>query len=91
MVEGTRLESVRCGNVSAGSNPALSAKLDPTEPVNKVWLGAFSEVVYRNDFICLRMWLKKRRQAENRQIQLLCRLRYSFGKLPVYFLNVREK
>ena len=26
MVEGTRLESVRCGNVSGGSNPPLSAK-----------------------------------------------------------------
>ena len=25
MVEGTRLESVRCGNVSGGSNPPLSA------------------------------------------------------------------
>lgn len=33
----------------------------------------------------------KAQQTEKGLIQLLCRLRYSFGKLPVYFLNVREK
>ena len=34
---------------------------------------------------------KESQQTEKGLIQLLCRLRYSFGKLPVYFLNVREK
>ena len=39
MVEGTRLESVRCGNVSGGSNPPLSASKNLNRTLG---LGSFS-------------------------------------------------
>ena len=39
MAEGTRLESVRTLTRTAGSNPALSAKMNPTEPVKRLKLG----------------------------------------------------
>ena len=39
MAEGTRLESVRTLTRTAGSNPALSAKMNPTEPVKRLKFG----------------------------------------------------